>query len=460
MRRKLRLTCIIFTIGLHSACLAEFSDSSDNLALSLIIGAALSDSPEFSGIRVSRSNPQSFASGETASPLFETTDFATGAFVGSFILNNLSIRTQDVYLLNGGVDFQGAATGGRSIQFLDPNLVAGGQRTPGVVSAPTAHSIGLLRQLPQGAAINLQARQTTAAALSTSAEPTTNLGVVRMNRAVASAAVVRKTAPQPIPNNVPTLASFQTADYDTGGYFNAAQQDRLFIQESGVYLIVANARLASTGTASGRGVELFVNGTLSVARDVRSAGIAAEGAADVSTVYRLNAGDTISMRYFHNGGGAFNLLPNFTTMAIARLDTSTPTARNILFRGAPAGIPTVTTGVSTPLDLSAVLRADAAYAVTDSTNATILQNGVYLIVANVQFANSNFGRRDVELNINAAPVTRETRNSGAVGSGTLNLLHMRQLNAGDTVNLSVFQNTGGNLALVPAACFLQMIKLD
>ena len=460
MRRQFRRYCIVFTIALHSACLNEFPGGNDNLALSLLLGAALSDNPAFTGIRVNRSTPQSFASGATASPIFDTIDFATGAFTGTFFLNNLAIRTQDVYLLNGGVDFQGAATGGRSIQFLDPNLVAGGQRTPGVVSAPTAHSIGLLRQLPQGAAINLQARQTTAAALSTSVEPTTNLGVVRMNRAVASAAVVRKTAPQAIPNNVPTVATFQVADYDTGSYYNAAQQDRLFIQESGVYLIVANARLAATGTASGRGVELFVNGTLSVARDVRTAGTAAEGAADVSTVYRVNAGDTVSMRYFHNSGGAFNLLPNLTTMAIARLDSSAPIARSILIRGAPQNVSAVTTGVSTPLDLSAVRRADAAYVVTNSTTATILQSGLYLIVANAQFANANFGRRDLELNINAAAVTRETRNSGAVGAGTLNLLHMRQLNAGDTVNLSVFQNTGGNLALVPAACLLQMIRLD
>ncbi|MCR9142682.1 MAG: hypothetical protein NXI24_10560 [bacterium] len=454
------LSSILLAISVQSACLAQFPDNSDNFALSLVAGLVLSDSPEFAGIRVSRSTPQAFTNATPESPLFDQRDFASGTFANVTTLNSLPIPRQDVYFLNGGVDFQANNTGDRAIQFLAPAILPGGQIGSAVVGAPTAHSIGLLRQLSSSANINLQTRQGSGGALSTATDPTTTLGLVRFNRAVGSAAIVRKTAPQPIPNNALTAATFQVADYDTGNYYSAAQQDRLTIPETGVYLIVGNARLAATGSASGRGVEIFINGSTAIARDVRIAGATAAAAQDVSAVYRLNAGDTVAMRYYHNGGGSHNLLANLTMMAIARLDANAPSTRNVLLRRAAVTIPSVATGANTPLALSTVQRVDSAYVIANPANTTIVQSGLYLIVGNVQFANTGFARRNLELKVNAAAVAVETRNAGPGGHGALNVVHMRQLNAGDTVQISVIQNTGGNLGLVAAGCFLQMIKLD
>ena len=76
------------------------------------------------------------------------------------------------------------------------------------------------------------------------------------------------------------------------------------------------------------------------------------------------------------------------------------------------------------------------------------------------FVNQNLPRRDLNINVNGSAVAREARLASTTGNGSLNLLHMQQLNAGDTVQLRMFQNTGGNLDLISANAVLQIVKLD
>lgn len=427
------------------------------------MGAFLADSPDFSATRVSRSTPQLIASGG-ATLAFDRLDFASGSFAIAPATESLFVRTEDLYLLNGGVDFQTDGSGSRSVQFLAPAAVAGTQSTRSLVSSPTAHSIGLLRQLSAGATVALQTSQDSGSVLSTNTDATTQLSLTRLNRAVASAAFVRKTAVQPVTANVLTPIRFQTADYDTGGYYSAAQQDRLLIREPGVYLIVGNGRLGSTGIAGPRGVELFVNSStgssFTIARDLRAVAVGGEGIMDVSAVYSLNAGDSVSMRYFHRAPGSHNLISPLTSMGIARLDSNPASSRSVLRRGAPAVTQSIPAGAATAIVLSEIDRADAAFSATDASTTTITEDGFYLVAANAEFVNQNFGRRDLNIRVNGSPIARESRTASTTGSGTLNLLHMQEFQAGDTIELNVFQNTGGNLALESTGCFMQMVKLD
>ncbi len=472
MLRRLRLACCppsraaVFAVLslVASACLSQLPENRDEIALELLIGFLVGNNPDFSATRVSRSSPQSIASGVDTALAFDQIDFATGSFAVVPATNNLVVRTEDLYLLNGGVEFQAHGVGSRTLRFLDPAAVAGTQSTRGLFTSTTAHSISMLRELSAGATIAVQASQTSGSAVDTTSEATTQLSLTRLNRAVASAAFVRKTAVQAVSASIQTAVTFQTVDYDTGGYYSAAQQDRLTIQESGVYLIVGNARLGVTGVAGTRGVDLLVNSatgsSFTIARDQRSAAATGEGNQDVSAVYSLNAGDSVSLRYYHNNAGAHNLEFPLTSMGIARLDSNPVSSRSVLRRSAPAAVQSIPAGVATAVVLSEVERADAAFSATDTTTTTIAETGFYLLVASAEFVNQNFARRDLNINVNGSAVAREARLASTTGNGSLNLLHMQQLNAGDTVQLRMFQNTGGNLDLISANSFLQIVKLD
>ncbi|MCR9145523.1 MAG: hypothetical protein NXI24_25005 [bacterium] len=294
--------------------------------------------------------------------------------------------------------------------------------------------------------------------LNTITEPTTNLSIAYLDRAVASAAIATKSVPQVIPHATFTIVNFEGEESDTGDYFNLAQPDRFVIPETGVYLISANFAFPDTISPAG-GVELLLNGSTVIARDVRTRPPGIGPSQSVSTVYRLNAGDFVSTRVLQTSGGGLNLNID-TRMSIARLDSSTSSARKLLIRALPTGTPDLVTGFNAQLILTDIKRADSAYSTTDPTLTTVLETGLYLIIANAQLSADGGGSRRITLKRNGVNVQRTTKVGLPMALATLNLISLRQLNAGDAVSLEVNQDSGCPLTWTPERTFLQMVKMD
>lgn len=71
---------------------------------------------------------------------------------------------------------------------------------------------------------------------------------------------VRRAATQNLTNNVFTVMTWDTEDYDRGGFYVPGQPTRLTIPVSGVYRVSGNVPMGANNTGSGRAVAIYVNG--------------------------------------------------------------------------------------------------------------------------------------------------------------------------------------------------------
>lgn len=453
MLRKSVTYFIILSVCCQPMCLSNYPKDNGNWALGILLVGVLT---QFEAARVSRATAQALpASFDTVQ--FETEDFDTNNLYNPATPDHIRIGSGGFYFVSAGADFQDNGIGRRIAQIQgNANLLRNVGRA--AAGAPTANHLAMIQQFTAGTMVKLRVFQNSGAVLNTTTDPTTNLSVTVLDRAVVSAAVVTKTTAQSIASAVPTAINFEAAEYDTGGYFNLAQPDRLTAPTTGLYLIGANTAFQTPGPGA-RGVELFLNAATSIVRDIRLAPPGAPTFQGVSTVYQLTAGDTISARAFQTSGAALNL-DTPARLFIARLDSPVISDRSVLFRTLATGVADLATSVDTGLELTNVFRADAAYAITDSTTTTIQESGLYLCVANAQLSAVAGSQRRMTLLVNGAGVQSTTKVGVNLGEATLNLIHLRQLNAGDTIQLQANQNTGAALSWITNRSFLQIIKMD
>jgi hypothetical protein len=119
---------------------------------------------------------------------------------------------------------------------------------------------------------------------------------------------VRRTTTQTIANNSPTDISFTTETWDTAGFHSGNGVD-LFAPVDGVYLITGS--VIFQGNANGyREIELTANQqpVADDQDDARTAG--AINIQNVSTVYRLNAGDFVRMTVLQTSGISLTVIPS------------------------------------------------------------------------------------------------------------------------------------------------------
>lgn len=118
---------------------------------------------------------------------------------------------------------------------------------------------------------------------------------------------VYNSANQSINTGVYTLLTFDSIDVDNREHYDSNNTDRLYIRESGEYLIYGT--FAFTGNATGyRTAGLFKNGT-ELARDNRaSADASAFTAFIISTVISCAKGDYIQMKAFQNSGVSLSVV--------------------------------------------------------------------------------------------------------------------------------------------------------
>jgi hypothetical protein len=116
---------------------------------------------------------------------------------------------------------------------------------------------------------------------------------------------VRRTATQTIANNTPTDISFTSETWDTAN-FHSTNDTRLFAPVDGIYLITAEV-LFSGGSTGLRELQVVRNNTLPIAVDDRDVQSSASDFLNVTTAYRLAAGDDIRVRVLQNSGGSITI---------------------------------------------------------------------------------------------------------------------------------------------------------
>ena len=123
-----------------------------------------------------------------------------------------------------------------------------------------------------------------------------------------------------------TLVTFNTVNFDTGGFRNGTFPGRLYAVNAGYYIIMGGVRWAGgVTTAFDRIVALFRNGTtgtLMARVDAPQASTAGNVEQQVSTIFYMNAGDYAEMDVYQSSGatGTLQAVPPWDPwLAMARI---------------------------------------------------------------------------------------------------------------------------------------------
>ena len=133
--------------------------------------------------------------------------------------------------------------------------------------------------------------------------------VVPRTRPVALAVrVYRSGGAQSIADATTTAVIFDAVRYDLGTYWTSGAATRLTAALDGYFAIGAWFDYATNGTGV-RVLQIRLNGTTTIAEDVRSAVTGTDTMQTVDTNYYLTRGDYVEMLAFQTSGGPLNLIP-------------------------------------------------------------------------------------------------------------------------------------------------------
>lgn len=126
-----------------------------------------------------------------------------------------------------------------------------------------------------------------------------------------------------------TNLTFNSERYDEGGFHStAANTDRLVAPITGLYLMTGHIQWASNATGV-RGILIFLNDATVIAWDTDAAVSGSVMEQSISTLYRLTAGNYVTLRVFQNSGGnlnvnaAGNYSPEFSIVRLAGFTAQT-----------------------------------------------------------------------------------------------------------------------------------------
>jgi hypothetical protein len=160
-----------------------------------------------------------------------------------------------------------------------------------------------------------------------------------------------------IPNAAGTMVAWDTAAFDTGGYYGGAHPTRLTAPSTGLYQVSASHYWASSGVGE-RTCQFAVNGNTTNTYGIAGLTPPADGGVVLTVLLSLTAGDYVECFVFQNSGGALNILTgqNLSTFAMVKVGG---VAVNISGASTVAGLP------------GSPVHGDRAF-VTDATATTFL----------------------------------------------------------------------------------------
>lgn len=125
-----------------------------------------------------------------------------------------------------------------------------------------------------------------------------------------------------IPDSVDTPISWNTAIFDTGGYYSGAHPTRLTAPATGLYHVDASVYWDNHSTTNGRYIAFMVNGAGGnrIAICIIPSPVSAfTFSSNTSALLSLTAGDYVEVVAFQNSGAAMNVLngETFSTFSMA-----------------------------------------------------------------------------------------------------------------------------------------------
>jgi hypothetical protein len=152
-------------------------------------------------------------------------------------------------------------------------------------------------------------------------EVDTELTAADVQRAIVlnrpTARVTRASGSQSVPINVGTVLTFDTAEWDTAGWYSAGTPNRLTFTQTGLYALVGSMyALFAANTDTYYELALNVSAT-PVARQKKrqygAGGVTDSRAVAVGVLYRITAGQFVDLRAFWSGSaGAAQNITNAT----------------------------------------------------------------------------------------------------------------------------------------------------
>jgi len=116
---------------------------------------------------------------------------------------------------------------------------------------------------------------------------------------------VTKSGAQSIPNNSPTVATWDTETYDTDSmHDNSVNNDRITFNTAGKYLVGVRSNWGFNSTAR-RFVSISLNGGATRIAEVDSAATS-ESDQSINVIFDFIVGDFINVEVYQNSGGALN----------------------------------------------------------------------------------------------------------------------------------------------------------
>lgn len=261
----------------------------------------------------------------------------------------------------------------------------------------------------------------------------------------ASGAYVVKSSDQSIPNITPTMVSWATEVFDTGGYFDTGANTRLTVSEDGVYLVQASLGYAPSNTTGYRTTDIYVDGSL------HSQGNALPSSSlycipKVSAILSLTAGQYVEVQAQQNSGSARNVsaYSHLTYFSIVKLSSSH--AASVGVRVTNSSAQAVPNGSSTAIGFNTEYYDDHSFhdTSTNNTRLTVPISGKYLVKGTVRLAASPGTGGSVWIRQNGSTPVGQAK-LGNLSPYVATVITILDLDADDYVELMVYQDSGGSV---------------
>jgi hypothetical protein len=266
-----------------------------------------------------------------------------------------------------------------------------------------------------------------------------------------------KAGVQNINSSTITAIDFETRVYDTHSAVTTGAGWIFTAPVSGLYEVFAQLLYGAANWGAGTAAELlvFINGA-----DTERIGrvqVSATGVLDLSvsgqSTYRLNAGDTISVRAFHSRGA---VTPTSTSALYNYCTVKRIAGPEAIGAGEVVSVNAVkTSGAHTAtgnwqIVTSWTKQSDTHNAFDASSGVfTVPVSGVYMVSGTVGYVTNNTGTRGAEIRKNSGSIIEYeaiiAANPLGIFDAATPFCKSIRCNAGDNLDIRGFQNTGGNL---------------
>lgn len=254
------------------------------------------------------------------------------------------------------------------------------------------------------------------------------------------------SASQSIANSTETALSLDSEYYDYGNLHDTTTNNsRLTAQVAGVYHITGSLQYAVNGTGI-RVAYIRLNGTTDIAAQTSPSSSASSIGVTVDTIYYLNANDYVELTAYQTSGGNLNVNSsgNYTPEFSMQLVGGQANGARVYSSSAQS----ISNSSETAINLDSERYDYGSFhdTVTNNTRLTAPVAGIYHISGSLQYAVNGTGVRVVYIRLNGTTdIAAQTAPSSSASSIGMSLDTLYYLNAGDYVELTAYQTSGGNL---------------